>query len=148
MSSYSPTNKIRPSKVFSCSHCSCTIFILLSYSLYIQIMLILILIGVQHLQNVAFSFEKGLKGQNHSSDFHHPIKKSHQQNDPILSHLGRRDPPLPLNAIWKTLYGLVKGLEGGGDNRSTLQSNLYETTTLGTTQRCSSWIGGCFIKHL
>ena len=111
-------------------------------------MLILILIGVQHLQNVAFSFEKGLKGQNHSSDFHHPIKKSHQQNDPILSHLGRRDPPLPLNAIWKTLYGLVKGLEGGEDNRSTLQSNLYETTTLGTTQRCSSWIGGCFVKHL
>ena len=71
-------------------------------------MLILILIGVQHLQNVAFSFEKGLKGQNHSSDFHHPIKKSHQQNDPILSHLGRREPPYPLMLFGKPCMGWSK----------------------------------------
>ena len=42
----------------SCSHCSCTIFILLPYSLYAQVMLILMLINVQYLQNVVFSFEK------------------------------------------------------------------------------------------
>ena len=47
---------------------------LTSYSLYKQIMLILILINVQYLQNVFFSFEKGLNGQNHSSsDFYHLI---------------------------------------------------------------------------
>ena len=41
-------------------------------------MQILILINVQYLQNVVFSFEKGLNGQNYSSsDFHHLIKKSH-----------------------------------------------------------------------
>ena len=38
-------------------------------------MLILILIDVQYLQNVSFSFEKGPYGQSHSSsDTHHPIK--------------------------------------------------------------------------
>ena len=35
-----------------------TIFILISYSLYPQIMLILILINIQCLQKVVFSFEK------------------------------------------------------------------------------------------
>ena len=56
--------------MFSCSYCSCTIFILTSYSLYTQVLrhivlctLILILIDVQYLQNVVFSFEKGLNGQ-------------------------------------------------------------------------------------
>ena len=40
-------------------------------------MLILILINVQYLQNVVFSFEKGLNGQNHSSSgSHHPTQKS------------------------------------------------------------------------
>ena len=64
-----------------CSHCSCTIFILPSYSLHTQVMLILILIYVQYLQNIVFSFEKGLSGQNHSlSDFSHPIEKSPQAN--------------------------------------------------------------------
>ena len=39
-------------------------------------MLILILIKVQYLQKVVFSFEKGSNGQNHSSSgSHHPIKK-------------------------------------------------------------------------
>ena len=41
----------------------------------------LILIGVQYLQNVAFSFKKGLNGQNHfSSDSHRLIKTISQQN--------------------------------------------------------------------
>ena len=39
-------------------------------------MLILILINVQYLQNVVFSFGKGLSGKNHSlSDSHHPVEK-------------------------------------------------------------------------
>ena len=44
------------------------------YSLYTQAMLILILINVQYLQNVVFSFENGLNGQNlSSSDSYHLI---------------------------------------------------------------------------
>ena len=57
--------------------CSCTIFILLfcSYSLYTQqILLILILIDVQYLQNVLFSFESGSDSWNHYSSSHHSIK--------------------------------------------------------------------------
>ena len=29
-----------------------------------------------------------------------------------------------------------------------IQSNLYKTTTLGTTQKWLFWTGGCLIKHL
>ena len=29
-----------------------------------------------------------------------------------------------------------------------IQSNLHKTTTLGTTQKWSSWAGGCLVKHL
>ena len=44
-------------------------------------MLTLTLINVQYLQNVVFSFEKGLSGQNHSlSDSHNPIKNPPRQN--------------------------------------------------------------------
>ena len=38
---------------------------LASYSLYIQILRILIFIDIQYLQNVVFSFEKGQNSQNH-----------------------------------------------------------------------------------
>ena len=62
--------------IFSCSHCSCTIFILPSYSLRTQVKLILILINVQYLQIVVFSFKKGLIGQKYSSsDSHQPIRQ-------------------------------------------------------------------------
>ena len=54
--------------LFSCSHCSCTIFVLIPYSFKTQIMLIWILIDVQYLQS--------LNRQNHSSSgFHHLVKK-------------------------------------------------------------------------
>ena len=43
-------------------------------------MLILILIDVQYLQNIVFSFEKGLNSQNY------PIKKFPQQNSYFLPH--------------------------------------------------------------
>ena len=60
-------------------------FILTSYSLYTQVIPILISIDVQYLQNVVFGFEKGSKGQNHSlSDSQHPIKKSLKQPFPFL----------------------------------------------------------------
>ena len=49
--------------MFSYSHCSCTIFILTSYSLHTKVMLILISTDVQYLQNVVYSFEKGSDGQ-------------------------------------------------------------------------------------
>ena len=76
---------LQPNKtfIFSCSYCSSTIFIVTSYSLYTQVMLILILIDVQYSQNVVFSFEKGSNGQIHFfSDSHHLIKKSPLQNFP------------------------------------------------------------------
>ena len=38
-------------------------------------MLILILIDVQYSQNAVFSSEKGSNNQNHSSGFHHLVKK-------------------------------------------------------------------------
>ena len=53
--------------IFSCSHCSCTIFVLISYSFETYIMLILILIDVQYSQNAVFSFKKFSNHQNHSS---------------------------------------------------------------------------------
>ena len=66
--------------IFSCSHFSCTIFVLISYSFETQIVLILILINVQYSQNSVFSFEKFLNGQNHSSSgSYHLVKKSPQQ---------------------------------------------------------------------
>ena len=43
--------------------------------MHIDVALILILIDVQHLQDVVCSFKKGSNGQNYSSsDSHHPIK--------------------------------------------------------------------------
>ena len=63
----------------------------------------LILIILQYLQNVVFSFEKDSSGQNHSlSDSHHSIEKSPLANFPSL---------LPLNTIWNILGrgpGLLK----------------------------------------
>ena len=60
---YSLTPKVNLKKnkniLFSCSHCPCTIFVLISHSFKTQIMLILILIDVQYSQF--------LNRQNHSS---------------------------------------------------------------------------------
>ena len=56
-------------------------------------MLILILINVEYLQNVVFSFEKGLNSQNHPSDFHQPIKKFTPAEFPI---------PPPLEGFFPT----------------------------------------------
>ena len=65
-------------------------------------MLILILIDVQYLQKLVFSFEKGSNVQNHSvSDSHHSIKKFPPAKFPIP--LLRGFYCLLLNFIWKTL---------------------------------------------
>ena len=50
-------------------------FVLISYSLDTQVMLILILIDVQYSHKAIFSFEKGSNHQNHSSIPLHPVKK-------------------------------------------------------------------------
>ena len=51
-------------------------FLFQSYSLYTQVMLILILIDVQYSQKAVFRFEKGSISQNHSSSgSHHSVKK-------------------------------------------------------------------------
>ena len=86
---------LQPNKnfIFSRSNYSCTIFVLPSYSLHIQVMLIVISINVQYLQNVVFSFEKGSSGQSHSlSGSHHPVEKSPPGKFPI---------PYPLTLFWK-----------------------------------------------
>ena len=71
-------NKKNKNVIFSCNHCSCTIFVLISYSFETKIMLILILIDIQYSQNAVFSFEKFPSRQNHSSSgSHHLVKKSH-----------------------------------------------------------------------
>ena len=59
--------------IFCCSHGYCTTFVLISYSVGTQVMLSLILIDIQYLQTIVFSFEKGLNRQNHSSP---PVKKN------------------------------------------------------------------------
>ena len=88
------------------SHCSYTIFILPSYSLHTQVMQILTLINVQHLQNVVFSFEKRFEWSNYSSSgSHHPIKNLPPAKfciPPYRGWGGDCQPP-PLNAIWQTL---------------------------------------------
>ena len=70
-------------------------------------MLSLVLIDVQYLQNVVFSFEKDSNGQNHYlPDSHYSIKKLPQQNF-IFLPLAEIF-PIPLNAIWKTLMMEVR----------------------------------------
>ena len=66
-------------------------------------MLILIFINVQYLQDVAFSFEKSLNGQNHSlSDFHYCIKKSASVKFTMLPHWGFSPTP------WQYLENPIK----------------------------------------
>ena len=87
ISPHPPNNifKVQPNKnvIFCCSHCSCTIFMLISYSLDTQVMLILILIHVQYSQKAVFSFEKGLNNQNHSLSSSHDFMSSY--GTPFLS---------------------------------------------------------------
>ena len=101
-----PPGKIPPSRCikspnkififsFSCSHCSIIIFVLISYSLYTQVVPILILIDVQYLQKAVFCFEKGLNGQNHSSSGSHLLIKKSTPAKFLI--------PPPLKTIWKTL---------------------------------------------
>ena len=88
-SSYNPINSI-----FSCSHCSCSFLVLNSYSLDTQVMLILI--DVQHSRKAAFSFEKGLNWQNHSSSGSlHLVKKYLAPPPPTVKFLIPHH-PLPL----------------------------------------------------
>ena len=59
-------------------------FFSISYSLYKQVVLILILIDVKYLQNVAFSFKNGSNGQTQSSpNIHHQMNKFHPAKFPI-----------------------------------------------------------------
>ena len=62
-------------------------------------MLILILIKVQYLQKVVFSFEKGLNGQNHSPSGSHILIK----NTPPAKFLIPPPPPPPPPETFKIL---------------------------------------------
>ena len=87
--------KLHPNKnsIFSCSHCSCSIFVLISYSLDTQVMLIFILIDFQYSQKAVFSFEKGSNHQNHSSSGSlHLVKKFPPVKFPILPNPYLEDP--------------------------------------------------------
>ena len=74
-------------------------------------MLILILVDIQYLQNVVFSFEKDSNGQKHSSSDSHPPNKKipPQQNVPFSPPLlGEFPPSLPFKTIWNTLSNGVQ----------------------------------------
>ena len=65
-------------------------------------MLILILIDVQYSQKAAFSFEKDLNGQSHSSSgFHHPVKKFLPAKFPIPPTGGNSPLSFPLSVAWR-----------------------------------------------
>ena len=81
--------------IFGYIHCFCTIFTLASYTFYTQAMLILVLIAVQYLQNVVFSFECS---KSFLVRFLPPNKKILHQRLPSASLTGF---PLPLSLIWK-----------------------------------------------
>ena len=98
-------------------------FYLNLYALYTEVMIILILINVQDLQNVVFSFEKDSNGQNHSlSDFYHPIKNplskisclpvNTGRNSHSFSHwVGREVTSYPLTLfgkLWYPFYLILK----------------------------------------
>ena len=73
---FSSYNLIKTVSIFSCRHYSSSAFVLISYSLDTQVMLILILIDVQYSKKAVFSFEKSLNRQNHSSSGSlHLVKK-------------------------------------------------------------------------
>ena len=81
-------------------HCCCTIFILTLYSLYTIAVLVLILINVQCLQNVVFSFEKGSNSQNHSlSVSQKPIKNFLYSEICNCPHLGKFHLPLSTDFV-------------------------------------------------
>ena len=70
-------------------------------------MLVLILIHIQYLQDLVFSFENGSNVQNHSlSDSHHSIKKFPQQSF-LLPYWGDFPAyPLKLWGIYNSLQNL------------------------------------------
>ena len=76
-----PNKKLQPNRnvIFSDSHCSCNIFVLISsYSFDTHFMQTWILIDVQYSQNAIFSFEKSSNRQNQnysSSGSHQAVKK-------------------------------------------------------------------------
>ena len=72
-------------------------------------MLLFILINVQCLQNVVFSFEKGLSGQNHSlSDSHHLIEKSPLVNFPSPTPLTLLGKPWRKDQVCEGFFGLFQ----------------------------------------
>ena len=114
--------------MFSCSHCSCIIFVLISYSLDTQAMLIFILIDVQYSQKAVFSFEKGSNCQNHSSSGSlHPVKTFHSVKFPIPSSPPSPHNPLPLfgRPQYIKLYGLFLWM--GCTCLKAIQSHYKET---------------------
>ena len=76
---------LQPNKnfIFSGSHCSCTIFVLISYPLHTQVILILILSVSVH--------NKGSKFQNNSSLGSHHLQKKSSQAELLI--LNSRYPP-------------------------------------------------------
>ena len=84
-------------------------FLFYFHTIYTQVTLLFILINVQYLQNVVFSFEKGLSGQNHSlSDSHHLIEKSPLANFPSPSPLTLFGKPCTKDQVCKGLFAYSK----------------------------------------
>ena len=126
-----PIKKKKPNKnsIFSCSHCSCSIFVLISYFLHTQVMLILISIDVQYSQKGVFSFEKGLYHQKTLLLwFLWPSKKSPPSK---ISNSGNYPPPHPLPLFGKpwtqmSLYNFIISRKKRGSNTGLFLWNLWK----------------------
>ena len=79
--------------------------LLTSYSFYIQVMLILILIDVQYLQNVGFLVLKKVRMVEVTPQIPITQRKLLPSKIFYFCPLGRDILPKPLNVIWKTLLG-------------------------------------------
>ena len=97
------SNKSNKTCIFNCSHSSSTIFILSSFSLYTQVIVILFWCSV--ITECCFYPWKSSDGKIHSSDFYHSIKKYHPHPPAkfLTIFSPPPPPPSPLNTIWKTL---------------------------------------------
>ena len=91
---------LKPHKnfIFSCCHCSCTIFNVTPCFLYTQVKLILILIEVQYFQNGFLALKKFRMININSHQISNTQSKVPQQDFLFL---------LSINAIWKILQLVV-----------------------------------------
>ena len=96
--------QLNKSLIFSCSHRSCTIFILTSCYFCTQVMLILILNWCSLYAECCFQFDKGWNGQSSTNSQHQINPPLSQQISSLSSPTDRVESSPLLNGIWKALF--------------------------------------------